>query len=111
MAHYSMPSQGEASLYQALLPTVTGADSRSLVEETLRFLLSCEASEFGVTGVLGEDEGLLPVKDRRVARGTVIVFSEPEGLQVDGERFCERRMRVGLKLGVGEVGDLRLDSV
>ena len=91
-----------------MLPTEPGPDVRRILVKALGILLPRKPRELGMKGMIGSNERLFSVQDGRVPRLSVVTFTDPERLQVNRERFGERRMGVGLKVRVCEIRNLRL---
>ena len=66
--------------------------------------------------MVGREEILLPVQDRRIFGRPVIALAQPERLQVNSQGFSQCRVRIGLEPGIRKVGNhwfsgVKLDDV
>ena len=64
-----MPAYRESGRVEPGLPAVSGADGGGVVEEAVFFFLLGQLGEFGVEWVIGFEERLFAVEDRRVGAG------------------------------------------
>jgi hypothetical protein len=102
----SVSSQGVTHRPQAVGPPGPRADRRRLVQKPGALLLAGEPLELRSERVLGPQEGLLAVQDRRVLAPGVIEALDGAGPQVQLDAPQQGRVRVGLEVGVDEIGDL-----
>ncbi len=77
-----MASESVAHQTEPLRPPRTRADRRGLVQEPGPLLLAGEPLELGSERVVGRQEGLLAVEDRRVRAPGVIEALDRAGPQV-----------------------------
>ena len=91
---------------QAVGPARARADRRRLVQQPGPLLLAGEPLELRSEGMVGRQEGLLAVQDRRVLAPCVVDALDLAGLQVELDAPQQCRVRVGLEVGVDEIGDL-----
>ena len=70
------------------------------------FLLLRQPGEFGVEGMIGCEERLLAVQDRRVRAGGVVDALDLAGPQVELDAPQQGRVRVGVEVGIDQVRDL-----
>ena len=93
-----------AALNRAFHPSRVPMDA---VSESRPCVASCaQPGEPGVKRVLGEQEGLLAVEDRRVGAAPVLQAVDLAGPERELDAPKLRRVGVGLELGVDQVGDL-----
>jgi hypothetical protein len=71
-----MAAQNETRLAEPALPAGAGADGRRVVEQAVLCFLLGRAGEFSVERVIGVQERLLAVQDRRVGAGGIVVAFE-----------------------------------
>ena len=69
-------------------------------------LLRAQPGEPGVERVVGQQEGLLAVEDRRVGTAAVLQAVDLAGPQLELDAPQQGRVGVGLELGVDQVRDL-----
>ena len=79
-----MPAQRESGRIEPRLPAVLGADGGGVVEEAVFFFLLGQLGEFGVEWVIGCEERLFAMQDRRVGGGLVF-----EAIDLAGSRTRE----------------------
>ena len=68
-----MPFESEVGAAKALFPTRTRSDGHGFGEKPVLFLLSRKASELLPQRMVGGQEGLLAVQDRRVRTLGVVI--------------------------------------
>ena len=91
---------------EAVGPPGPRADRRRLVQEAGPLLLAGEPLELRSERVVGRQEGLLAMQDRRVLAPGVVDALDLAGPQVELDAPQQGRVRVGLEVGVDEIGDL-----
>jgi hypothetical protein len=99
-------AQGVAHRTEPLLPPRTRADPRGFVQQSGALLLAGEPLELRAERVVGRQEGLLAVEDRRVLAPGVIDALDLAGPQVQLDAPEQGRVRFGLEIGVDQVRDL-----
>jgi hypothetical protein len=104
--HESMAAEHKARRVQPGLPPVFRSDHRRVVEQTVFFLLLAQPGEFGVEGMIGRQERLLTVQNRRIRAGCVVEAVNLAGAERELNAALERRVRVGLEIGINEVRHL-----
>ena len=97
---------GHSPAREALSPSGPGADRRRLVQQPGPLLLAGQAGELRPPRVVGEEERLLAVQDRRVRAGGVVGALDLAGPQVQLDAPKQGRVRVGVEVGIGQVRDL-----
>ena len=102
----SMPAEGISPLPQPLGPAGPRADRRGVVQQPGPLLLPRQPLELPPPRVVGQEERLLAVQDRRVGAGGVIGALDLAGPQVELDAAQQGRVRVGVEVGVGQVRDL-----
>jgi hypothetical protein len=70
--HKSMAAQHKSRGVQPGLPGVFRPDRRRVVEQALFFLLPGEPGELYVEGIIGREECLLAMENRRISAGSLI---------------------------------------
>jgi hypothetical protein len=101
-----MAAQHKAPRGQPGLPAFLGPDRCRVVEQTVFFLLLGQSGELGVERVIGLQERLLAMEDRRIGAGSVIEAVNLEGTERELDTSLERRVRLGLEIGINEVRNL-----
>jgi hypothetical protein len=105
--HQSMASQHKARGVQPGLPADFRPDRRRVVEQTVFFLLLGQPGELGVEGMIGRQERLLAMEDRRVGARCVIEAVDLAGADRELDAAPESRVRVGREIGIVGVRYLR----
>ena len=106
-----MSSQAKTLRSKRLVPSLQRADAAGIFIESFTLLNASQPGELGMQGMVGRQKKLFAVQDRRIAVAAVVSEPDLKGLQVNGHGRVERRMGIGLKVGVTEIGDLWLDAV
>ena len=106
-----MPFENEALLPELIVPSFPGPDRTGVVEQAVLLLLFRQPLEFRAKGMGVLQEGLFAMKDRRVS-----ALAEYLGLQLPRSHAelhgaDQGRMRVGVELWVGQIGDLPRETV
>jgi hypothetical protein len=89
-----MPTEGVTPLTEAIVPAGTGADRRGLVQQPGPLLPGGQAGELRPPRVVGQQERLLAVQDRRVRARGAIAALDLAGWQI--ERVATASRRIGL---------------
>jgi hypothetical protein len=79
-------------------------------------ILLGQPGELGVERMIGREECLLATEDRRISAGGVIEAVALAGAELELDAALERRVRVGLEIGINDVRNLaglaaKLDQV
>ena len=101
-----MSSQHKAPLGEAGLPAVLRPDRRRVVEQTVFFLLLSQPGELGMEWMVGRQESLLAMEDRRIRAGGVVEAVDLAGAERKLDAAVESRVRVGLEIGINELRNL-----
>jgi hypothetical protein len=101
-----MPAEFVAPLAQPVGPAGPRADRGGVVEQPGPLLLPGQPLELRPSWVVGEQECLLAVQDRRVRARRIIGALDLAGAEIELDASDERRVRVGDEVGIDEVGDL-----
>ena len=70
------------------------------------FLLLGQPGEFGVERMIGRQECLLTMEDRRIGTGSVIGAVDLAGTERELDAALECRVPVGLEIGINKVANL-----
>ncbi len=98
-----MAAEGISSHSQPVRPPRARADRRRILQQPGPLLLASEPLELRPERVVGRQEGLLAVQDRRILAPGVIEALDLAGPQVQLDAPNEGRVRVGRELGVDEI--------
>jgi hypothetical protein len=101
-----MSSQHKTPLGEPGLPAFLGPDRRRVVEQTVFFLLLGQPGELGVKRMIGREECLLAMENRRIPAGGIVEAVDLAGAERELDAALERRVRVGLEIGIDEVRNL-----
>jgi hypothetical protein len=69
------------------------------------FLLLGQSRKFGVEGMIGRQECLLSMEDRRIRAGSVVEAVDLARPERELDAAVESRVRVGVEIGISEVRD------
>jgi hypothetical protein len=94
-----MAAEHDAGRAQPGVPAFFRPDGRSVVEQTVWFLLLAQLRQPGVVGMIGNQERLLPMEDRRDAAGGVVEAVDLAIAESELDATTDRRVRVGLEIG------------
>src|SRR6266511_4164937 len=103
-----MTAKRNSTFKQTLVPSVARANQSCVIEQAPFFLLSRQAGKFLVKRIIGRNESLLAMQDRRVRRSRIIPVADIQALQISLHARTQRGMRVGVEVRVMQVGNLRL---
>jgi hypothetical protein len=76
-----MPAKAKACSAQPILPAIARPDRRRFVEQTVLIFLLGQSGKLGMQRVIGGQERLLAVQDRRVGAGRVFEAVNLAGAQ------------------------------
>jgi hypothetical protein len=115
-SNQTMPTQCVAHQAQAFRPPVSRSDRRSLVQQPGALLLARQPLELRPQGVVGQEESLLAVEDRRIRARGVIAALDLAGAEIELDAPQQGRVGIDLEVGVDEVGHfagmaMQLDQV
>jgi hypothetical protein len=91
---------------RAASPAFIGPDPCRIVEQAVLFLLLGQPGELGVEGMIDSEECLLAMENRRIRAGRVFEAVNLADAERELDAALERRMRVGLEIGIDEVRNL-----
>jgi len=111
-----MPAKREAGLAQPGPPAISRPDCGRIVEQTMFLLLPGQAGKLRVEWMIGREERLLAMEDRRVCAGVVFEAIDLAGAERQLDATEQGRVRIGLEIGINEVRDfsglaVQLDDV
>ena len=95
------PAASSRACQPSLVPIVAVSSSRPCFSSCWR-----QPGELGVEGMIGRQKRLLAMQDRRVCAGGVIEAIDLAGAERELDAALERRVRVGLEIGINEVRNL-----
>jgi hypothetical protein len=100
-----MPAKRKAGLAQPSTPSVSRPNRGRVVEQTVFLLLLVQSRKLGLEGMIGREEGLLAMEDRRIWAGVVFeaIDRAHAGRQFDATE--QGRVRIGLEMRIHEVRD------
>src|SRR4051794_28434613 len=101
-----MPAEAESPFSQPPLPSFPGPGRGGVIEQPVLFLLLGEPGEPGMERVVGWQERLLAMEDRRVRALHIVVAIELARAERQLDAAKQGRMRVGLEIGINEVRNL-----
>ena len=101
-----MPAESITPLVQPFGPSGPGPDRRRLLQQPGPLLLVPQALELRPSRVIGQQERLLAVQDRRVRARGIVGALDLAGAQIELDASKQRRVRVGVEIRIGQVRDL-----
>ena len=104
--HQPVAAQFETPLLQPCVPAVARPDRSGFVQQAMLFFLPSQPSEFFSQRVIGRQECLFAVQDRRVVAGEIVPAIEFPRPQVQLHAPQQRRVRIGFEIRVGQVRHL-----
>ena len=84
-------AQDEPGLLDSRLPSLAGADLVELMEEAVRLCRSCQCAEARKPGIVGRQQRLFAMQDRRVLARAIVGRCGFGGRRIDLDRGQQRR--------------------
>jgi hypothetical protein len=98
-----MPAKRKAGLAQPSTPSVSRPNRGRVVEQTVFLLLLGQARELGMQRMIGREECLLAMEDRRVCAGFVFEAIDFASAERQFHAAEQSRLRIGLEIGVNDL--------
>jgi hypothetical protein len=98
-----MPAKREAGLRQPSPPSILRPNRGRVVEQTMFLLLLGQARKLGVQRMIGREECLLAMENRRIRAGVVFEAIDLARAERQFDTAEQGRVRIGLEIGINEV--------